>query len=162
MKYCNKCKKSYKGNSDYCKICGKKLLSKEKYLRLNNRKSKNFLQSIGDKIENFGKVRLGVIIVVILLCVFFIIGNTTKIPSIKVVSYKEKVPVEKIEEYNVREPYSIQECGEVNVSYTKEWGNIQRSCVKQKCRGRSTNCVSANDQGTCMHYEEMPASQQVV
>lgn len=71
------------------------------------------------------------------------------------VTYTQKVPVEKTERYTVKEPTITGKCKEINLTYELEWGDIKRTCVKEKCLGRYRACVTTTAEGICDKYEEL-------
>ena len=70
------------------------------------------------------------------------------------VTYTQNVPVEKTERYTVKEPIE-KECEEINLTYELEWGDIKRTCVKEKCLGRYRACITTTPEGICEKYEEL-------
>jgi len=137
MKYCSACKTKYRNSFKYCKNCGKKLAKKNK---------QNFFS--GNKIKI-------VLLVVGIFLLLFLFGAITRIPYTGMVTYSYKTPITYVEEYNVKEPYYVQECHQANRTYTAEWGKIERPCLEQKCIGRYSICVNANEHGVCSQYEHL-------
>lgn len=79
---------------------------------------------------------------------------TIKFPYTGMVTYTEKVPINKVEKYEDTEPYSTTECNEVNMLYDAEYVGIRDDCIQQECDQNEQYCVDKNFWGNCIQYSE--------
>jgi hypothetical protein len=150
MKHCIKCNEKFNNNTSYCMSCGKKLLNKE-----------NYTKKINSSLD-INRVLLLIIFILSVSFIFIAIGNTLKVPYVGMVTYMEKVPVTEVQEYKIDQPYLVKECNlksnTTNLTYIKEWGDISRTCIKERCTNKNQICISSNEFGTCQTYEELCSS----
>ncbi len=69
----------------------------------------------------------------ITVLVVIIILSAIKIPYTDITSYTEKTPTTETKNIPVKEKYQTEDCYEQNTTYSLEWGNIERECLKQEC-----------------------------
>ncbi len=56
--------------------------------------------------------------------------------------------------YDIKEPYTGQECENINLKSVIEWGTINSQCLNQICDGNRKVCVNKNIWGNCVEYRD--------
>ena len=104
------------------------------------------------KSTNYEKTILYAAITVLVLIILL---SAIKIPYTGMVTYTEKTPTTETKNIPVEEKYQTKDCYEKNTTYSLEWSNIERECLKQECIKKNQICLAMNEFGNCIKSSEI-------